>query len=192
MIFDTALMNMVGISVILYFVIKKYRQNISSIGLTTKGLLKNVYYAIIGYISLIPVLLAIMLITFLVIKWLSYKPPVQPIVQVFLEEKEPAILWISTLFAAIFGPIAEEIFFRGFMYSAVKKTFGIFWAMIVTSAIFSILHTHIVGFFPIMALGLLLAYLYEKTGSLVSCMSVHIAHNIGMVILVFLARGIGT
>jgi membrane protease YdiL (CAAX protease family) len=49
-----------------------------------------------------------------------------------------------------------------------------------------------VGFLPIMALGLLLTYLYEKTGSLVSSMAVHIMHNVAMVILVFLARNIGT
>ncbi|MGB3081605.1 MAG: type II CAAX endopeptidase family protein [Candidatus Omnitrophota bacterium] len=191
MIFDTAVMNVVGISVIIYFIVKKYNQQISALGLTMKGFLRNVFYAIIGYISLIPVLLVIMMVTFVVVKWLQYKPPLQPIVEVFLEEKQTSVLLISTLFAAIFGPIAEEIFFRGFMYGAIKKTFGIFWAMIITAAIFSFLHTHIVGFLPIMALGLLLAYLYEKTGSLVSCMAVHIVHNIGMVILVFMARGIG-
>jgi membrane protease YdiL (CAAX protease family) len=123
---------------------------------------------------------------------LEYRPPVQPIVEVFMEEKETAVLWISTLFAAIFGPIAEEIFFRGFMYGAVKKSFGVFWGMVVTASVFAILHAHAVGFFPIMVLGLLLAYLYEKTGSLVPSMAVHIMHNVGMVVLVFLMRGVGT
>ncbi|MGB2630257.1 MAG: CPBP family intramembrane glutamic endopeptidase, partial [Candidatus Omnitrophota bacterium] len=192
MVFDTAMMNVVGISVIFYFIVKKYRQSINAIGLTLKGFAKNVFYAMIGYVTLVPILLGIMLVTYFVIKWFAYEPPVQPIVEIFMKEKEPTILLMSTLFAAIFGPIAEEIFFRGFMYGAIKKTFGIFWAMIITSAVFSILHTHVVGFLPIMMLGLLLAFLYEKTGSLISCMSVHIAHNIGMVILVFLARSIGT
>jgi membrane protease YdiL (CAAX protease family) len=191
LVFDTAIMNLVGISVIMYFIVKKYRQRVSAIGLTTKSFLKNIFYAMVGYISLVPVLLIIMLATFFVIKWLAYTPPLQPIVEVFLGEKKISILLLSTLFAAIFGPIAEEIFFRGFMYGAIKKTFGVFWAMIVTAAIFSFLHTHIVGFLPIMALGLLLAYLYEKTGSLVSCMAVHIIHNVGMVILVFIARSTG-
>ncbi|MGD2278816.1 MAG: type II CAAX endopeptidase family protein [Candidatus Omnitrophota bacterium] len=191
MILDTAMVNIVGISVILYFIVKKYNQDISALGLTTKGLTKNIFYAIVAYIALVPVLLAIMALTFFVVKFIQYKPPVQPIVEVFLKEEEPTVLWASAIFAAVFGPIAEEIFFRGFVYSTIKKSFGIFWAMIVTSAVFSLLHTHIVGFVPIMILGLLLAYLYEKTGSLVSCMSVHIAHNLAMVVLVFLARGIG-
>ncbi len=191
MIFNTAMMNVVGISVIVYFITRKHGQDIEAIGITGKRVLGGIFYAVIGYLALVPVLILIMVGTFLVTKWLAYKPPVQPIVQVFMEEKETAILWLSTLFAAVFGPIAEEIFFRGFMYKAIKKSIGIFWAMVITSAIFSFLHTHIVGFLPIMVLGMLLAYLYEKTGSLVPSMTVHIIHNVGMVILVFLIRNIG-
>ena len=192
MIFNTAAMNIVGISVILYFVIGKYGQTASALGLVSKRISSGVFYAAVGYVTLIPVFLAIMVITFFVTRLIEYQPPVQPIVRVFMEEKETGVLWFSALFAAIFGPIAEEIFFRGFMYTAVRKKMGIFWAMVITSAIFAFLHTHIVGFLPIMALGMLLAFLYQKTGSLVAPISVHIMHNIAMVILVFLARSVGT
>ncbi len=144
-----------------------------------------------GYIALLPVLVFIMLLTFFVTRWLEYHPPVQPIVKVFIEEKETSVLLLSTLFAAIFGPIAEEVFFRGFVYSAIKKNIGVFWGMVITSVIFAFLHAHIVGFLPIMVLGLMLVYLYEKTGSLVAPMVLHMIHNIGTVVLVFIVRYIG-
>ncbi|MEA3490083.1 MAG: type II CAAX endopeptidase family protein [Candidatus Omnitrophota bacterium] len=192
MILNTVMMNAAGIGVIVYFIVKKYGQDLNAIGITSKKIVTGVFYAVVGYIALLPVLLAIMLITFFVTKLLEYRPPVQPIVQVFIEEKETSVLLLSAVFAAVFGPIAEEIFFRGFMYSAVKKRFGIFRSMLITSAIFSFLHTHIVGFLPIMMLGMLLAFLYEKTGSLIPSITVHIIHNLGMVVLVFLMRFIGT
>ncbi len=192
MVFNTTMMNVVGISVIFYFVVNKYGQGIRAIGLTSKGLSKSVFYAAVSYVALIPVLLLMMAAIFFVTKWIKYQPPVQPIVEVFMEEKETAVLWISTIFAAVFGPVAEEIFFRGFMYGAIRKTLGVFWGMVITAAVFSFLHAHIVGFLPIMALGILLAYLYEKTGSLVPSMMVHVFHNVGMVLLVFLMRSIGT
>jgi len=192
MVFNTAVINVVGISVILYFVIKKHGQSAKALGLTLKGFSKSVFLGITGYVTIVPILLAIMIATFYITKFIRYQPPVQPIVEVFLKEKATSILWLSTMFAAIFGPIAEEIFFRGFMYKAIREKMGIFAAMMVTSAIFAFLHAHIVGFVPIMVLGLLLAYVYEKTGSLVSSMSVHIVHNVGMVLLVFIARGVGT
>lgn len=191
MVFNTALINLVGISVIFYFIIKKYGQGVDTIGLTLKKAGSGVTFAAIGYIALIPVLMAIMVATFHVTKLLGYKPPVQPIVEVFIKEKEVSVLWISALFAAVFGPVAEEIFFRGFMYTAVRKKLGVFAAMMSTSVIFSFLHTHIVGFAPIVVLGLLLAYLYEKTGSLIPSITVHILHNMGMLSLVFLVRSIG-
>ena len=191
MVFNTAIMNIAGIGVILYFVRKKYAQNVNTIGLTAKRFPENVFYAMAGYVALIPVLMVIMVITFFITKWLHYKPPVQPIVELFIKEKETSILWFSTMFAAVFGPVAEEIFFRGFMYPAVKKKIGIFWAMICISAIFAFLHAHLVGFLPIMALGMLLVYLYEKTGSLVPSITVHIMHNVAMVVLVFIARFAG-
>jgi membrane protease YdiL (CAAX protease family) len=192
MVFNTTMMNVVGISVIFYFVVSKYGQGIRAIGLTAKGFSKSVFYAAVSYVTLIPILLLMMVAIFFITKWVKYQPPVQPIVEVFMEEKQTAVLWMSTLFAAIFGPVAEEIFFRGFMYGAIRKTLGVFWGMIITAAVFSFLHAHIVGFLPIMALGILLAYLYEKTGSLVPSMMVHIFHNVGMVLLVFLMRSIGT
>jgi uncharacterized protein len=191
MVTDTAFMNIAGITVIFYFVFLKYRQRASAIGFSGVSLKKAVLTAAIGYVALLPVLAAIMTITFFFVSMIKYEPPVQPIVEVFILEKRASVLWISTLFAAIFGPVAEEIFFRGFLYPAAKKKWGIFAAIMGTSFIFSLLHSHLVGFLPIMALGVLLTYLYEKTGSLLVPITVHIMHNVGMVVLVFLTRAIG-
>ena len=192
MIFDTAVMNIVGITVIFHFVRKKCGQDMRSMGLGRVNVAKGFFFGAIGYLALIPVLVVIMAGTYYVVKSIGYEPPVQPIVEVFMKEKETSILWMSALFAAIFGPIAEEIFFRGFMYPAVRKKWGIAAGVIGTSVLFSLLHTHIVGFLPILALGMLLAYLYEKTGSLVVPMAVHMIHNVGMVVLVFLMRSVGS
>ncbi|MFH1878832.1 MAG: type II CAAX endopeptidase family protein [Candidatus Omnitrophota bacterium] len=191
MVFNTSLANIVGISVILYFVRKKYGQGVSALGLTVKGAGKSVFYGIIGYLALIPVLILIMALTYAVTKLIKYQPPVQPIVELFMKEKETSVLWMSTVFAAVFGPVAEEIFFRGFIYGALKKNLGVFGGILVTALLFSALHAHIVGLLPILALGILLSYLYEKTGSLAAPITVHIIHNLGMVFLVFLVRMIG-
>lgn len=188
MVFNTALVNIAGISVVVYFVTKKYGHGIREIGITFKNFFPGIFYAIVGYAAIIPVVTAILIITFFVTKLIGYQAPTQEIVQVFIREKSAGVLGLSACFAAVFGPIAEEIFFRGFVYPAVRERIGVFWAVASTSIIFSFLHTHIVGFLPIMVLGLLLAYLYEKTGSLIPSIMVHVMHNLSMVILVFLVR----
>jgi membrane protease YdiL (CAAX protease family) len=45
---------------------------------------------------------------------------------------------------------------------------------------------------PIMALGVLLAYLYEKTGSIIPSITVHVIHNVGTVFMVFIAKYLNT
>lgn len=188
MVFNTLVMNVVGLSVIWYFIVKKYGQKISDVGLTSKGFVKSVSYAAIGYVAIIPILFGIMIATFYITEFFKVQMPMQSVVRIFINEKNTTVLFFSTIFAAIFGPVAEEIFFRGFMYKAVKKKTGAAVAVIITSVVFSLLHAHIVGFVPIFALGVLLAYLYEKTGSLTSSIAVHISHNLAMVALVFFMR----
>jgi membrane protease YdiL (CAAX protease family) len=191
MIFDTAVMNVLGVAVILYFVMKKYGHSAADLGLSLRNFWKNCLYAALGYLSLLPVVGVIMLATFFLASLIRYEPPVQEIVKIFMEEKSTGMLIFSTLFAAVCGPIAEEFFFRGFMYPAFKKRIGMFRGMLLTSVVFSALHAHWVGLLPIIALGMLLSYLYEKTGSLVTPIVVHVCHNMVMVLLVFFIKWLG-
>lgn len=188
MVFNTGVINVGAIAVIFFFVVKKYGQSLQTLGITFKKTISSIVIGITGYVMVLPVLFVIMILTLLIIKLINYEPPVQPIVELFMEEKETTVLGFSVLFAAICGPIAEEIFFRGFMYSALRKKLGILGSILITSVLFSLLHTHIIGFLPIMVLGILLAYLYEKTGSIIPSITVHIIHNVGTVFMVFIAK----
>lgn len=191
MIINTSILDILAVFFIIYFTVVQYKEDLKTLGLSLKNFFKNVFYGAAGYVALVPVLIIILAITAVIINVTKYVPERQAMVELFLKEKDIVFLTYSSLFAAIFGPVIEELFFRAFMYSAFKKYMGIFWSMVLTAAIFAALHTHIVGFFPIMALGILLAYLYEKTGTLVSSITVHVIHNLSMVFLVFLVKQLG-
>lgn len=190
-ILEATVLDAAGIVFVLNFVILIYRQNLSTIGITLKNWLKNVWYGVVGYLAIIPILFVTLLATAVIISAFKLRPPVQPIVDMFMKEKNVPVLIYSTIFAGIFGPIMEEIFFRGFMYKALKRKIGVLWSILATAFIFSVLHVHWVGLVPIMVLGVLLAYLYEKTGSLVPSITVHIMHNMASVLAVFLMKGLG-
>jgi membrane protease YdiL (CAAX protease family) len=49
--------------------------------------------------------------------------------------------------------------------------------MIVSGALFALLHGHWMGFLPITLLGCLMAYAYDRTGSLLAPLMIHILHN---------------
>ena len=188
MILNSSILDILTVVFILYFTIGQYRQALRSLGISLKNFSRNVFYGIVGYIAAVPVLVALLVIIAAVANIIKYVPEKQPVVELFLREKDIRFLTYTSIFAAVVGPIIEELFFRGFMYSALKKYIGVFWSMVVTAAVFATFHTHIVGFLPIMALGILLAYLYERTGTLVSSITVHTMHNFGMLMIVFLVR----
>ena len=188
MIIDTFFIDIAVAMVILYFVLAKYRAGLDALGIRTSSFFRNILSGIMAYIFILPFLLAILFISMRVLDLLGYSPPPQPVFEVFMEEKNSKVLFFLTIFVSILGPLVEEMFFRGFMYGAIKKRFGIICATFLRAAVFSLLHTNIIGFLPIMTLGILLAYIYEKTGSLVAPLAVHITHNSIIVCFVFFMK----
>src|SRR5204862_193057 len=78
------------------------------------------------------------------------------------------------------APVAEELFFRGFMYGALRRPIGWVGAAIVTGLVFGLIHaggTSAVFLLPLAVLGFLLCVLYRRTGSLVPGMGVHAFNN---------------
>lgn len=174
--------------VLLYFVIIKHKKTLASVGLKFSFFFKNVLAGITAYIFIVPSLLVILILSIRLLNFLGYSPPTQPILEAFMEEERSRVLLFLTIFVSVFGPLVEEMFFRGFVYPAIKKRLGILAAVLLSAAMFSLLHTNIVGFLPIMTLGVLLAYLYETTGSLVSSITVHIIHNSIIVSFIFFIK----
>lgn len=94
----------------------------------------------------------------------------------------PASGWELALFFLVGGviaPIAEEIFFRGLLYTFFRR-WGIVCALIASTAIFVVLHAHrgipytqIVG-------GLVFAAAYETTGNLTVPITIHCLGNIAI------------
>lgn len=130
-----------------------------------------------GYVGVFPWLFLLLVAIVEISRRAGLKPPVEPIQQLLFQEQRPVVLGLTILLACVIGPIAEELFFRGVLYSVLRSRLTRLFAILVSGALFSLLHTNMIGFLPIMLLGCLLAYLYERTGSLASPLSVHIIHN---------------
>lgn len=94
-------------------------------------------------------------------------------------------LAMVTLLAVLVAPIAEETFFRGFILGGIGKRFGYGWGVVVSALLFSLAHMQPGALLPIFILGLLLAWLYIKTGSIWPCILTHFAYNsIAVIIMI--------
>lgn len=168
-------------SYVIWFVRKKLAQPLGRIGLFATSLFRDIKTGLLSYVAIIPWLLALLTFLSWVTKFFSYEPPAQPVVELFFKPHSDQYMIFFSIFVAIVGPAIEEIFFRGFTYRGLRSKYGVRVAMIASSAIFALLHMNLMAFLPIFLLGFYLAYLYEKTGSLVPSMTVHMVHNLLMV-----------
>ena len=78
----------------------------------------------------------------------------------------------------VLAPFAEEVFFRGFMLAALASLLGGMRGAILSSAMFSVLHLNASTLLPIFVMGMLLAWLYLRTGSIWPSVVAHAAQNI--------------
>ena len=78
---------------------------------------------------------------------------------------------------AFVTPLTEEVFFRGFVFSGLTHRLGLVKAMVLSAAIFSAFHLTLGVLIPVFVTGLLLAFLYHKTGSLWPCVVAHAGQN---------------
>lgn len=175
---------------ILHIVIVQAKGTLVHLGLTSRRFFRNVAVGILGYVSALPILTITLLAVLAAVQILKYEPPPQPIQEIFFME-EGSTLLIASILAALVGPFFEELFFRGFLYNTLKKRVSPMTALWTTSAVFAGVHGNLFGFFPIMGLSALLTLLYERSGSLVSSITVHILHNSLMIGFLFLAKELG-
>ncbi|HIW33556.1 MAG TPA: CPBP family intramembrane metalloprotease [Candidatus Paenibacillus intestinavium] len=83
-------------------------------------------------------------------------------------------LAIALISAAVISPIYEEIFYRGFIYCWLRNRIGVGGGMIVSAFIFMIAHYPTTNTMPLNFLdGLVLAWIYERTGSIWPAVIVH-------------------
>ena len=109
-------------------------------------------------------------------------PPPQDIVEQFPRTVAGGALFV--VIAVVFAPLFEEIFFRGFVYKGLRNSWGWWPAALGSAAVFSMAHLQLTVFVPIFALGVALAWVYERTGSLWTSIAMHAIFN-GLAVLVW-------
>jgi membrane protease YdiL (CAAX protease family) len=80
------------------------------------------------------------------------------------------------------APFAEEFFFRGFFYGALRTRFPVAVAAIVDGALFGLIHFEggqdgLLIVPPLAALGVVFCLVYERTGSLYPVIALHSINN---------------
>ncbi|MCX6357162.1 MAG: CPBP family intramembrane metalloprotease [Candidatus Aureabacteria bacterium] len=145
------------------------------------------------YIAFLPVLLALTWATEVAAGWFGIRlEPQEPLGLFFADLGIPSMIFLLA-FVCVAGPVIEELFFRGFAYRALRRGIGRWPAILVTAILFAALHANLAVFLPIIALGILLAWVFETSGSLLPSIVIHICQNgvavAGALLVRMLSRG---
>lgn len=85
---------------------------------------------------------------------------------------------VFLIFGALGAPITEEIFFRGYLFGKFKRAGYVWFGVLVSSALFGVVHYS--DFYNVPAIcgfGVFLAWLYHRTGSLLTPIIAHAVNN---------------
>jgi membrane protease YdiL (CAAX protease family) len=105
-------------------------------------------------------------------------------------EVKGALLAVSGVVIVGLAPLAEEVFFRGFLYKGLRRRFSVWPAALISAFFFGLVHFAGIRFLLIIPslilVGVVLAGVYERRQSLMASVAAHATFNlIGFLFIAF-------
>jgi len=84
---------------------------------------------------------------------------------------------LALLTVSLAAPLAEEAFFRGYLFAGLREHTSLRGAIFVSAALFALVHVLPISMPPLFVLGVLFAVLYHQTGSIWPAVILHSTMN---------------
>jgi len=97
----------------------------------------------------------------------------------------PAQFMAVWLAASVSAPICEECFFRGYVFGALRGRYGRLAAYLGSALLFGAIHLNLAAIVPIVVMALGLAFLYDRSGSVVPGIVAHGFNNAVAITLLY-------
>ncbi len=114
----------------------------------------------------------------LVQTWLGQSAADDPIVPLLVAPDRLFTKALLVVGVGLVGPMLEETLFRGIVFGALRRQWSFWPAAGASSALFAVAHLNPAGIPAYFALGVVFAYLVERTRSLVTPWAAHAAFNL--------------
>lgn len=158
-----------------------------------KGVMTEVFMGTVGYLALLPILLAgigVMLVLLIVQDLvLPADPealaPANPMLEM-VRELDPVFMVLFFALATIWAPLCEELIFRGGLFRHLRSRMAMPIAAVLSALVFGMMHGYAgVQLIPVMIIGFNFALIRAWRGSLYGCIAGHALNNAIVLSLLF-------
>ncbi len=170
-----------------WWLIRRHGRTWEEAGLRLGQTEKTVLWGFLGSVAALFLSYASFFLIYVVYYNLAGRPPVTEESRM-LEKMRGGGLALVLAVAVVLAPLFEELFFRGLLYPALRRRVGSAVAVLLNGVIFGALHFQPLFMLSLMLVGAVLAYLYERTGSLVAPMIAHALYNLCTILITLFAR----
>lgn len=93
-----------------------------------------------------------------------------------------SVVYIVAFLATFTAPLIEEVVYRGILYSALQRSIGVAYAVVVVTLLFALVHVpqyypDFVSISMILLLSLVLTLVRVRSGNLLPCIALHFVFN---------------
>ena len=138
---------------------------------------------IAGYLASLP---AVYPVLALVNHFIGSPAPSSPVVPIMMSASGTAPRLVLIVLVVAAAPLAEESIFRGVLFAGLRRRMRFGGAALISALVFAGAHGQLVALAPIAILGIVLAYVYERTGSLWASAITHACFNAASVLALYL------
>jgi hypothetical protein len=126
-------------------------------------------------------------ITLQLVAHLLPMPKTLPIDEFFQTPREA---WLLSIFGITFAPLLEELFFRGFLYPVLARSFSVATAIVVTGLAFGAIHGAQLKYswgpvLVIVLVGIVLTAVRAASKSVASTFLMHVGYNTSLMVAMF-------
>jgi membrane protease YdiL (CAAX protease family) len=138
-----------------------------------------------GTVSLsLPVLLALSTGWAFILKKSGLPDAAQDSIEIFSNAKSPWVIVGMLFVACVLAPVMEELLFRAGLYRFCRQKLGRNNALLISGLLFGAIHGNWAGFVPLAALGMMLALVYEASGSIRVAIVAHAFFNLNTILAI--------
>jgi len=155
-------------------------------GVLPRHFWRELQTAVLALLAALPLVVGANVIAALISDWWGAETPLfgHDMLQALRAAREPWVVLLIIFSATLLAPLLEEIVFRGLVQTALLGALRRRWVVVLLAAgLFAGIHVGSAApqaLAGLWVLGIVLGWVYERTGSLLPCVIVHVGFNSGM------------